>query len=93
MRFWRVAFAVVVVVAVGVSALASASPDGLERTAELLGFAGAATDSAASGLPTAGYGIAGIGDPVLSNAVAGLLGMAVVAAFTLGLTRLLGRRA
>ena len=92
--FWWIAGAAVLVVAVVLSAFASSLPDGLEWTAHSLGFDRAATDGAAAGLPTADYGIAGVDDPVLSNGLAGLLGVVVVAAASLGLVRLLrGRRA
>ncbi len=91
-RFWWVAFAIVVVVAVGLSALASAFPDGLEWTAEALGFADAATDSAVATGPLADYGIVGVGNPFLSNALAGLAGVLVVGAVMVGVTRLVGRR-
>ncbi|WP_342372657.1 PDGLE domain-containing protein [Propioniciclava soli] len=90
--FAAVALGVIVLVAVGLSFFASASPDGLEWTAEHLGFADAAADSAVAGGPLADYGLAGW-DAFWSNAVAGLVGVLVVLAVTFGLTRLLGRRA
>ena len=90
-RFWWIAFGMVVAVAVGVSAFASAFPDGLEWTADGLGFAGAAVDGAAASGPLAGYGVEGVSSPVVGNAVAGLVGVLVVGALTWGLTRLLRR--
>lgn len=56
-----------------VSFFASASPDGLERVAEDIGFISAATDHALGGQPLADYGEAG-GLPV---GVAGVIGVAV----------------
>lgn len=90
-RFWWVALGVVVVVAVGISAFASASPDGLEWTAEVLGFDTAAADSAVASGPLADYGVAGVTDALLSNGLAGLVGVLVVGAIVLGLTRVLRR--
>lgn len=48
--------AVAVLSAVVLSPLASAAPDGLEATAERVGFAGAARDHALAGTPLADYG-------------------------------------
>lgn len=90
-RFWWVALAVVLVVAVGVSAFASAFPDGLESASIALGFEDAAADSAAAGGPFADYGVFGVSNPFLSNGLAGLVGVVVVGAVMIGLTRALRR--
>lgn len=58
---------------VAVAPFAAATPDGLEATAERVGFAGAARDHALAGLPLADYGAA---SGVLVG-VAGLVGVAL----------------
>lgn len=68
--------AVTVVVAGGLSIVASAAPDGLEWSAEQLGFADAARDSAAALSPFADYAPAGLG--WASAPAAGLFGVAIV---------------
>lgn len=67
--------AIAAVTAVGLSSFAASSPDGLEATAEQLGFLDVASEHALAGLPFADYGAAS-GSPV---ALAGLLGIVVVA--------------
>lgn len=69
------ALGVSALVAAGLSHLASSSPDGLEHVAEQLGMTG--RDSATAGLPTADYGISGVGSAFWSGSLAGLLGVAV----------------
>lgn len=88
-RFWWIGGGMVLAIAVVVSAFASGLPDGLEWTAESLGFSGAARDSQVAGNPLADYGVAGVENAFLSNALAGLLGLAVVLALTWALTRAL----
>lgn len=66
--------------------VASAAPDGLERVAQATGLAAAARDSALAGSPLADYAAAGAGGPV-GTAVAGLVGVAVVLAAGLAVTR------
>lgn len=68
---------------------ASSSPDGLERVAADQGFDEHAQDNANAELPTADYGIAGIDDERLSVGLAGVLGVAVMAAVGFGLFRVL----
>lgn len=75
-----------------VSFYASASPDGLERVAEGLGFAATAGEHASSGSPLADYGLAGIEDARLSGGLAGAIGVVVVGLVMFLLTRLLRRR-
>ncbi|WP_454042870.1 energy-coupling factor ABC transporter permease [Cellulosimicrobium sp. Marseille-Q8652] len=78
--------------AVVLSSFAAATPDGLEATAEAVGFAGAARDHAFAGLPLADYGEAG----GIFVGVAGLVGVvlvvAVTAALLTGVRRVLGAR-
>jgi len=89
-----VGLAVTAVVAGLVSLAASASPDGLESVAGALGFAGGAQESAAASSPLSGYGVSGVPSPLLSGALAGLLGVAVTVAVGAGTalaSRVLGR--
>ncbi|GED10544.1 energy-coupling factor ABC transporter permease [Cellulosimicrobium cellulans] len=67
--------------AVVVSSFAAATPDGLEATAESVGFADAARDHAFAGMPLADYGEAG----GIFVGVAGLVGVALAVALTAGL--------
>lgn len=78
-----------VLIAGGVSTLASSHPDGLEHVAETLGFGSAATPHASSDSPLADYAVRGLGSGTLSGAIAGLVGITVVALFAFGLMRLL----
>jgi cobalt/nickel transport system permease protein len=79
--------------AVVVSSFAAATPDGLEATAESVGFADAARDHAFAGAPLADYGEVG----GIFVGVAGLVGLALVVALTVGVLgaglRAAGRRA
>lgn len=83
--------AVALVLAAMVSYYASGSPDGLERVAENLGFAGTAGEHAAGDSPFADYGVSGIGNARLSGGLAGVIGIAVVGLVMYGLTRVLRR--
>ncbi|MGX1573418.1 energy-coupling factor ABC transporter permease [Cellulosimicrobium funkei] len=78
--------------AVVVSSFAAATPDGLEATAESVGFADAARDHAFAGAPFADYGEVG----GIFVGVAGLVGVALVVALTVGVLgaglRAAGRR-
>ncbi|MHA7618431.1 energy-coupling factor ABC transporter permease [Cellulosimicrobium cellulans] len=78
--------------AVVVSSFAAATPDGLEATAESVGFADAARDHAFAGAPLADYGEVG----GIFVGVAGLVGVALVVALTAGVLgaglRAAGRR-
>lgn len=71
--------------------LASSSPDGLERVAEDEGFLDRAEDPRVELLP--GYSVPGIEDARVSRALAGLIGVVLVAAIGLGAGRLLRGRA
>ncbi|GAB4070571.1 energy-coupling factor ABC transporter permease [Angustibacter speluncae] len=79
------------VVAGGLSLLASAHPDGLEFVGESLGFLGSAHDSGTAGSPLADYGVAGV-DAAWGTTVAGVVGVLVTAVVAIGLLTLLARR-
>lgn len=64
-----------------VSLWASASPDGLTRVAEDLGFAGAEQASGTRNGPLAGYEVSGVGSS-WSGGLAGVIGCLVVLACT-----------
>lgn len=74
--------------AVVLSSFASSSPDGLEATAESVGFAGAARDHALGGLPLADYGDAG----GIFVGLAGGVGVLLAGAVTFALLAALIRR-
>lgn len=57
---------------------ASSSPDGLNRVATDLGFAGAETASATQDGPLAGYDLAGVDHGRLSGGLAGVIGCLAV---------------
>ncbi len=79
------------VVAGGVSILASASPDGLEFVGESLGFGSEARDSAVAASPLSDYALAGVGNAALATGLAGLVGVVVTAAAGFGVMRLVRR--
>lgn len=89
--FYLLVLVVAVVIAGGLSLLASSAPDGLEWTAQTTGFGQAAQESAVSGTPLADYAVAGRSEPWL-RALAGLVGVAITAAFAFGLFALVNRR-
>jgi cobalt/nickel transport system permease protein len=72
-----------------VSPWASAWPDGLERVAQTLGFAGRAATDAAGPAPLADYRAPGISSATWATGVAGLVGVLVVFVLALGLARVL----
>lgn len=82
--------AVTIIVVIGASLFASASPDGLEKIATDLGFAHAGSTASPIDL-FAGYTIPGLSGP-LATAVAGLIGVAVVAIILVGLSKIAARR-
>lgn len=76
----------------GLSLLASSHPDGLEFVAEKLGFSDSAADHGAAGSPLADYALRGVGSEPVSGALAGLIGVVVVAVVAFGLMWVLRRR-
>ncbi|PRY54878.1 cobalt/nickel transport system permease protein/cobalt/nickel transport protein [Knoellia remsis] len=84
--------AVCLVLAGVVSIWASSNPDGLEYVAAKLGFDTTAGEHATAGSPFADYLVAGIGQERLSGAIAGVVGVLVVAGVAFGLMHLLARR-
>jgi len=85
------ALLVCLVVAGGVSLLASGSPDGLEHVAAAVGFEGAASSSAVSSGPLADYAVAGVPGP-LAVTIAGVAGVAATSLVGAGAVRLVARR-
>lgn len=90
-RGWVVAGTIVALATILLSPFASADPDGLERVAQQLGFAGRAAASPYRLIPD--YTIPFLGASALSTILAGLVGVAVVAGLTLFLARVLRRPA
>lgn len=84
-RWWAATLALCAAIAILAAFFASSDPDGLDATAERLGFGERAAEAPVAVLP--GYTIPGIEGP-LGTAVAGLVGLGIV----LGLILLLGRR-
>lgn len=73
-----------VLLAAVVSYYASSQPDGLNRVAEDYGIAASEQDSATATSPLADYSVSGVDNPRVSNATAGLAGLAVTAAVGFG---------
>ena len=92
-RHWPwIVLGLAVLVAAVLAPFASSRPDGLERVAQMLGFAERESEPAV-GAPLPDYEVVPIGNARASTAVAGVLGTLVVAAVGFGLGRLLvGRR-
>jgi cobalt/nickel transport protein len=76
----------------GVSALASKSPDGLTRTAQERGFAKAEKRSVPGGQPLKGYQTPGLVEGDRSGGVAGIAGSVVVLALMSGIVVVVRRR-
>jgi cobalt/nickel transport system permease protein/cobalt/nickel transport protein len=87
-----IGLAVCALLAGGLSLFASSHPDGLEFVAEKLGFGDSATEHGAADSPLADYALRGVGSEPLSGALAGLIGVVVVALVAFGLMWLLRRR-
>ncbi|MEX2446041.1 MAG: PDGLE domain-containing protein [Dehalococcoidia bacterium] len=77
------------IVAVAAAGLASGSPDGLERVAEDQGFIETAQDPGYEILPD--YTIPGVEHPLLSTAIAGIVGVLVVAGLVVAAGHVLRR--
>lgn len=93
--FLLAGLAVTVAIAAVVSGFASGEPDGLERVAIDQEFDETASDHALDGSPLADYAVEGIDDERVSTGVAGVIGVAVTLAATVGLlygVRFLQRR-
>jgi cobalt/nickel transport system permease protein len=90
-RGWVIAGLLAALAVVLLSPLASAAPDGLERVATDLGFAGRAVGSPFEILPD--YTVPWIGQSSLSTIIAGVLGALVVAALAVVLVRFIRRLA
>lgn len=94
MRRFVLAGLVVALLMAGVAgAVASDSPDGLERVAGDQGFAGEADDHALAGSPVADYRVDGVDDERVSTGLAGVLGVVVTFAAGTGLLLAVRRRA
>ncbi|MCB8984143.1 MAG: energy-coupling factor ABC transporter permease [Ardenticatenaceae bacterium] len=90
-RVWIVGGALLTLAVVLLAPFASASPDGLERVAEDVGFLGTAVAAPYEVLPD--YTIPFIGSENLSTIIAGAVGVIIVAALALYLVRLTRRSA
>ena len=88
---WVIAGLMLALVVVFFAPFASGSPDGLEWVAEQTGFIDSALDAPYKLLPD--YTIPGLGETDLSTIMAGVIGALVVAGITVGVGRLLKRRA
>lgn len=84
---WVIGGAVVTVIAVLLAPLASASPDGLERVAEDMGFLGQGLDAPYTILPD--YTIPFLGEGSVSTIVAGLVGALIVGLVAFGVGKLI----
>lgn len=85
-----VGVAIAFCIAAAAAFLASGSPDGLERVAEDLGFLETARDAPYNVLPD--YTVPGLGEGPLSTAAAGIIGVVIVTALSVGAGTLLRRR-
>jgi cobalt/nickel transport system permease protein len=85
--------ALALAVALFLTPLASSAPDGLERVARVLGFAGREATDAVIATPLAGYAMHGIGSPAVATALAGAVGTLVMFGVSLLLGWLLARKA
>jgi cobalt/nickel transport system permease protein len=89
-RGWVWAGALIAVIVVLISPLASAFPDGLERVATDVGFLNYGQDAPFKVLPD--YTIPFLGETGLSTIVAGLVGAVLVAILVIGIVGLLRRK-
>jgi len=91
MKWWHGALVVSLVIAAILSPFASSWPDGLERIAEMLGFAAQGEGPAAVSAPLPDYVFPGIASEGLATAIAGLIGALLVFALLYGLGKALAR--
>lgn len=87
-----VGFAVSLIVAVGVSQLASGDPDGLEYVAEQEGFIDNAEEHDLAESPLADYGEGLTGNEAVDTALAGLAGVLVTLGIGWAVFRFMRRR-
>jgi hypothetical protein len=90
LRLIAAGIAIALLIASASAFLASRSPDGLNRVAEQQGFGNQAQAAPYRALP--GYTVPGLGEGRLSKVAAGVIGVAVVTALTVGAGTLLRRR-
>lgn len=83
---------VAVLAAVFLSPFASTKPDGLERVAEDKGFLGRGEGPQVVNSPIPDYAVPGIKNEKLATAIAGLVGVIIVAALGFGLGAILKRK-
>jgi hypothetical protein len=83
---------VALILAGGVSFYASSQPDGLNKVAADKGFNAGEREHDLAGFPLAGYETAGLDNPRLSKAVAGVLGVGVTLIIGAGIFLLIRRR-
>lgn len=91
-RFYALVVVVSLLLAGVASYYASTRPDGLERVASQTGFLDSADDSAAAGSPLEDYQTSGVDDPLLSGAIAGVVGVLVMLLLSAGLFWVVRRR-
>ena len=91
-KFLLIGFLASLLLAGVVSYYASSSPDGLEKAAEDVGFLDEATDSAVADSPLADYAVSGVDNERVSVALAGVLGVIVMAVVAGGGFMLLARK-
>lgn len=91
-KFLLIGFLASLLLAGVMSYYASSSPDGLEKAAEDVGFLDEATDSAVADSPLADYAVSGVDNERVSVAVAGVLGVIVMAVVAGGGFMLLTRK-
>ncbi|HEX7343203.1 MAG TPA: PDGLE domain-containing protein [bacterium] len=77
MRLYWPFLIVSLILAAILSHFASSFPDGLEKVAEALGFAGAASPIAVIKSPAPDYAIHALGESRLSTSLAGILGVLI----------------
>lgn len=92
----RTAWLGILLVALGVAAVlapfASSWPDGLEKVAEMLGFAHRAEMAPLASAPIPDYEMPGVSNPRFATTVAGVVGTVLVFAGVYGLAALLAAR-
>ena len=91
MKWWHGALIACVFIAAILSPFASPWPDGLERVAELLGFAARVEGPAPVSAPMPDYVFPGISSEGIATAVAGILGTLLVFAVLYAVGRMLAK--